>query len=331
LLKTALGTHIRKECPTAFFPEDGDRIIHSKAFRRLEYKTQVFAYYGDHYRTRLTHTLEVGQIARSMAQYLGANEDLTYAVALAHDLGHTPFGHAGEHSLSELMADKGGFEHNSQSLRVVDVLEARYPDFPGLNLTYETRAGIIRHSTVYDQAPEHVISEFMTEPQPTLEAQIVNYADEIAYNCHDIEDGLRSGFFDESDLEDLDLWNEVTRIIRERHPTLDRDTFLYQCIRVLIDTFIRDLVQGTEERLSQGNYGSPKEITQSDGPVVGFSPHATMETAQSVSSLEFLYAPQDLANAVQIKFTRDLFRESRPPQLPPSVHKKILKWTAGTR
>jgi dGTPase len=143
-----------------------------------------------------------------------------------------------------------------------------------------------------------VISEFMTEPQPTLEAQIVNYADEIAYNCHDIEDGLRSGFFDESDLGDLDLWNEVTRIIRERHPTLDRDTFLYQCIRVLIDTFIRDLVQGTEERLSQGNFGSPIEITQSDGPVVGFSPRMQRWNNSSISFfLEFLYAPQDLANA----------------------------------
>jgi len=324
--------HQEEECPyRTSFQRDRDRIIHSKAFRRLEYKTQVFAYYeGDHYRTRLTHTLEVGQIARSMAQYLGANEDLTYAVALAHDLGHTPFGHAGEHSLHVLMADKGGFEHNSQSLRVVDVLEARYPDFPGLNLTYETRAGIIRHSTVYDQAPEDVISEFMIEPQPTLEAQIVNFADEIAYNCHDIEDGLRSGFFDESDLRDLDIWNEVTRIIRERHPTLDRDTFLYQCIRVLIDTFIRDLVQGTEECLSHGNFGSPMEITQSDSPVVGFSPRMQLWKQQLNKFLHSSFYTHHKILRMQYKadrLLRDLFREyvRRPPQLPPSVHKKILE------
>ena len=171
--------HPEEECSyRTAFQRDRDRIIHSKAFRRLEYKTQVFAYYeGDHYRTRLTNTLECAQIAGSIAQYLGANQDLTTAVALAHDLGHTPFGHAGEHALHEVMEDHGGFEHNTQSLRVVDVLEARYPEFPGLNLTYEARSGIIRHSTVYDHAPGHVLTEFMSQPQPSLETQIVNVAD----------------------------------------------------------------------------------------------------------------------------------------------------------
>ncbi|MBM3298412.1 MAG: dNTP triphosphohydrolase, partial [Deltaproteobacteria bacterium] len=251
-----------QECPyRTAFQRDRDRIIHSKAFRRLEYKTQVFAYYeGDHYRTRLTHTLEVAQIARSVAQYLGSNEDLTHAVALAHDLGHTPFGHAGEQALHELMADKGGFEHNAQSLRVVDHLEARYPDFPGLNLTYETRAGIARHSTVYDEAPEELLKSFAADPQPSLEAQAVNLADEIAYNCHDIEDGLRSGFFDEHDLSELGIWKEVTRLLRERHPGLDRDRFRYQATRALIDTFIRDLVQATEQAIGEYNIQSAEDV-----------------------------------------------------------------------
>lgn len=311
------------------YQRDRDRIIHSKAFRRLEYKTQVFAYYeGDHYRTRLTHTLEVAQIARSMAQYLGANEDLTHAVALAHDLGHTPFGHAGEQSLHALMAEKGGFEHNTQSLRVVDLLEARYPDFPGLNLTHETRSGIIRHSTIYDHAPEESLKEFMAEPQPSLEAQIVNLADEIAYNCHDIEDGLRSGFFDEQDLSELHIWNEVTRILRDRYPDLDRDTLGYQCIRLLIDALIRDLVQATEKALAHGKFQSPQQILNTINPVAGFSPRMKQWKGQLN---EFLYArfyTHHKIMRMQYKADRlltDLFEEyvKRPSQLPPGVQKRI--------
>jgi len=311
------------------FQRDRDRIIHSKAFRRLEYKTQVFAYYeGDHYRTRLTHTLEVAQIARSVAQYLGANEDLTHAVALAHDLGHTPFGHAGEQSLHALMADQGGFEHNTQSLKVVDLLEARYPDFPGLNLTHETRSGIIRHSTVYDQAPEESLQAFMSEPQPALEAQIVNLADEIAYNCHDIEDGLRSGFFDERDLSELDLWNEVTRIIRDRYPNLDRDTFLYQCIRLLIDAFIRDLVKASEEALAKGNFQSPQQIVNMIKPVAAFSPRMQTWKAQLNDFLHTRFYTHHKIMRMQFKANRlltDLFEEyvKRPSQLPPGVQKRI--------
>lgn len=322
--------HQEEECPfRTAFQRDRDRIIHSKAFRRLEYKTQVFAYYeGDHYRTRLTHTLEVAQIARSVAQYLGANEDLTHAVALAHDLGHTPFGHAGEHALHALMVDKGGFEHNMQSLRVVDLLEARYPDFPGLNLTHETRSGIIRHSTVYDQAPEDSIREFISEPQPSLEAQIVNLADEIAYNCHDIEDGVRSGFFDERDLSELGIWNEVTRVVNERHPNLSQDTFRYQCTRYLIDGFIRDLVAATEEALAEGNFQSPLHIINTIRQVAQFSDRMQ---AWKQQLNEFLYSRfythhkimrmQYKANRV----LRDLFEEfvQRPSQLPPGVQKRM--------
>ncbi|MEJ2718420.1 MAG: deoxyguanosinetriphosphate triphosphohydrolase [Deltaproteobacteria bacterium] len=322
--------HQEGECPyRTAYQRDRDRIIHSKAFRRLEYKTQVFAYYeGDHYRTRLTHTLEVAQIARSIAQYLGANEDLTQAVALAHDLGHTPFGHAGEQVLHIIMEEHGGFEHNTQSLRVVDLLEERYPEFPGLNLTYETRCGIIRHSTMYDHAPAAVLEEFLAYAQPSMETQVVNLADEIAYNCHDIEDGLRSGFFDEGELSDLRLWTEVTRIVRDRHPDLDRDTFRYQCIRILIDTMIRDVIEATEARFEKSSPSSAEEIMTLDGPIVAFS--ARVKTWHEQLN-EFLYTRFYTHHKIlrmQYKANRlveDLFMEyvKRPSQLPPSVQKKI--------
>lgn len=324
--------HAEEECPyRTSFQRDRDRIIHSKAFRRLEYKTQVFAYYeGDHYRTRLTHTLEVAQIARSVAQYLGANEDLTHAVALAHDLGHTPFGHAGEHALHELMESNGGFEHNTQSLRVVDHLEERYPDFPGLNLSYETRSGIIRHATVYDKAPQEVLSAFLSESQPTLEAQLVNIADEIAYNCHDIEDGLRSGFFDEDDLSELEIWREVTRKIHDRHPGLDQDTFRYQAIRALIDTLIRDLINATEEELRNREIQSNEQIVNATRPVATVSPtmqqwkqdlnhflHSRFYTHYKIMRMQFK----------AYRLLKDLFDEyvERPTQLPPGVQKRINK------
>ncbi len=319
-----------EECPyRTAFQRDKDRIIHSRAFRRLEYKTQVFAYYeGDHYRTRLTHTLEVAQIARSIAQYLGANEELANAIALAHDLGHTPFGHAGEHALHDLMRDNGGFEHNNQSLRVVDLLEARYPSFPGLNLTFETRSGIIRHTTVYDSAPGDAIKAFLSNPQPSLETQIVNLADEIAYNCHDIEDGIRSGYFPEEDLRELDLWNHVTEKIRERYPSIDRDTFRYQTTRLLIDTFIRDLIQSTEGNLAELDPASPGEIMNAERPMVAFSPELQRWKEQLNTFLFTRFYTHYKIMAMQYKAKRllkDLFEEfvKRPSQLPPGVQKRM--------
>jgi dGTPase len=321
-----------EECPyRTAFQRDRDRIIHSKAFRRLEYKTQVFAYYeGDHYRTRLTHTLEVAQIARSISQYLGANEDLTHAIALAHDLGHTPFGHAGECSLQGIMKEHGGFEHNSQSLRVVETLEARYPDFPGLNLCYETRSGIIRHSTVYDHAPEQVVKEFLNLPQPSLETQTVNYADEIAYSCHDIEDGLRSGYFDETDLAELDLWNEVTERIRTRYPKLDRDTFRYQSTRKLIDTFIRDVLNATETFLADRSFSSSEEIMEASEPAVRFTPRMSEWKKKLNKFLHSRFYTHHKILRMQYKANRllsDLFHEyvKRPSQLPPGVQKRIAR------
>src|SRR5215470_10495317 len=198
------------------FQRDRDRIIHSTAFRRLEYKTQVFVNHeGDYYRTRLTHTMEAAQVTRTLARMLALNEDLAEAVALAHDLGHTPFGHAGERTLDRLMAPHGGFEHNAQSLRIVDVLEERYPDFRGLNLTWEVREGIVKHSTRYDR-PQ--VQEFDPDAAPCLEAQIVDFADEIAYNAHDIDDGLKSGMLDPEELAGVALWADAMAAVERQAP-----------------------------------------------------------------------------------------------------------------
>src|SRR5512134_1947422 len=197
------------------FQRDRDRIIHCSAFRRLEYKTQVFVNHeGDYYRTRLTHTMEAAQITRTIARVLRLNADLAEAVALAHDLGHTPFGHAGERVLNELMQPYGGFEHNAQSLRIVDELEERYPTFRGLNLTWEVREGIVKHSPPYDKP---LAADFEPQKAPSLEAQIVDYSDEIAYNSHDIDDGLKSAMLEPRDLADVELWTEANAWVLHEH------------------------------------------------------------------------------------------------------------------
>ncbi|MEM7797890.1 MAG: dGTP triphosphohydrolase, partial [Chloroflexota bacterium] len=200
--------HPEKESNTrTAFQRDRDRIIHTRAFRRLEYKTQVFVYYeGDHYRTRLTHTMEVAQIGRALARGLGVNSDLTEAICLAHDLGHSPFGHAGEYALNDLMKPYGGFNHNAQSYRVVTNLEERYPDFLGLNLSYETREGIIKHETDYDHSENNV---YAPNKRASLEAQIANLADETAYNAHDLDDGLRAEMLSINELETLEIWQDL--------------------------------------------------------------------------------------------------------------------------
>jgi len=229
------------------FQRDRDRIIHSSAFRRLEYKTQVFVNHeGDYYRTRLTHTMEAAQVTRTIARALRLNEDLAEAVALAHDLGHTPFGHAGERILNRLMSPFGGFEHNAQSLRIVDVLEERYPTFRGLNLSWEVREGIVKHSTRYDR-PQ--VREFDATKAPTLEAQIVDYADEIAYNGHDIDDGLKSAMLSWDDLEAVTLWRDHHRAIHERHPRAEARIVRYQTVRRIINSCVTDLIRTTEEEI----------------------------------------------------------------------------------
>ncbi|MDO9081364.1 MAG: dNTP triphosphohydrolase, partial [Desulfuromonadales bacterium] len=196
------------------FERDRDRIIHCAAFRLLEYKTQVFVNHeGDYYRTRLTHSLEVAQIARGTARRLQLNEDLVEALALAHDVGHTPFGHTGEETLNRLMVNHGGFEHNRQSLRIVEILEERYPAFNGLNLSWETREGIIKHSSEYDGGRSLELQDYYPEWRPTLEAQIIDLADEIAYNNHDIDDGIKAGLICPAELDDITLWRETSEIV----------------------------------------------------------------------------------------------------------------------
>ncbi|MCM8800814.1 MAG: deoxyguanosinetriphosphate triphosphohydrolase [Candidatus Omnitrophica bacterium] len=252
------------------YQRDRDRIIHSAAFRRLEYKTQVFVNHeGDYYRTRLTHTLEVSQIARTIAYALRVNIDLTEAIALAHDLGHTPFGHAGEEVLNDLMKRFGGFNHNLQGLRVVDVLEERYPDFPGLNLTWEVREGIVKHSSSFDRAG--CVKELLPNEMPTLETQIVDVADEIAYDNHDLDDGLTSGLIKESDLENIPIWNNILRNISKRYGKIDKEKRKYLIIRSLIDMQVTDLIKQTQKNLDKFKIKSYLDVKKLDKKIVSFS------------------------------------------------------------
>ncbi len=254
------------------FERDRDRIIHSAAFRRLEYKTQVFVNHeGDYYRTRLTHSLEVAQIARGIARRLSLNEDLVEALALAHDLGHTPFGHTGEQTLNRLMQGHGGFEHNLQSLRIVDLLEERYPGFDGLNLCWETREGIIKHSSDYDRPDLAAAAEFEPGRRPTLEAQIIDLADEIAYNNHDIDDGLKAGFLSLEELAEVELWREMAGQVRAKFPGLDAEREVYQTISHLIGALIRDVVTATEGNLGELGIGSLEEVRDQPRRLVCFS------------------------------------------------------------
>jgi dGTPase len=251
------------------FQRDRDRIIHSTAFRRLEYKTQVFVNHeGDYYRTRLTHTMEAAQITRTVARCLRLNVDLAEAVALAHDLGHTPFGHAGERVLDDLMAEHGGFEHNAHSLRLVDELEERYPDFHGLNLTWEVREGIVKHTPPYDKP---LAANFEPGKAPCLEAQLVDYTDEIAYNSHDIDDGLKSGLLTFEALEEVDLWREAYERVRAQSPAASQRIWRYQALRRIIDRLVTDLVETIERRLQAENIDSPQAVRELGAPLVGFS------------------------------------------------------------
>ena len=229
------------------FQRDRDRIVHSRAFRRLEYKTQVFVRHeGDHMRNRLTHTLEAAQIARTIARAMRLNEELAEAVVLAHDLGHTPFGHAGERVLAEVMKDHGDFDHNRQSLRIVDLLEEHSSDFRGLNLSYETREGILKHGCHW----EHPIPVPEASAQPNLEAQVADHADEIAYTNHDLDDGLRSGLLVLDELSELPLWRETRAAVQERLPEGSPRVLHSRTIAALIDRLVTDLLEASSERLS---------------------------------------------------------------------------------
>ncbi|MGB9593080.1 MAG: deoxyguanosinetriphosphate triphosphohydrolase [Anaerolineae bacterium] len=250
------------------FQRDRDRIIHTTAFRRLEYKTQVFVNTeGDYYRTRLTHTLEVAQIARTIARALGANEDLAEAISLAHDLGHTPFGHSGEEALNELMKDRGGFDHNRQSVRIVEELERRYPEFRGLNLTWEVREGMIKHETEYDRS---AADGYEPEKAATLEAQIVNVADEIAYNSHDLDDGLRAGILHPDMLQGMELWEELLAAVNVPPGTFDELT-RHRIIRKLIGREVTDVVNETSRLLTEYGVRSVEDVRNLGTPIVRFS------------------------------------------------------------
>ena len=250
------------------FQRDRDRIIHTTAFRRLEHKTQVFiTYEGDYYRTRLTHTLEVAQIGRTIARALGGNEDLIEAICLAHDLGHSAFGHAGEIVLARLMKEHGGFDHNKQSLRIVTELEQRYPEYPGLNLTWEVREGMVKHESEYDISDA---SDYDPSLRGNLETQIANVADELAYTTHDLDDGLRSGMLTPRMLEGISLWEILTDQIKWRGPNME-EVARHKLIRQLIGMEVTDLATTTDTRLKENGAQSPLDIQKLAYNVIGFS------------------------------------------------------------
>jgi dGTPase len=322
------------------YQRDRDRVIHSSSFRRLEYKTQVFVNHeGDNYRTRLTHSLEGAQIGRTVARALGLNEELTECLVLGHDLGHTPFGHSGERVMDEMMSEHGGFEHNRQTLRILEVLEGRYPDFPGLNLTWEVREGIIKHRPDADAT---VDAEYAPGEAPTLEAQLVDTVDEIAYNNHDIDDGLRSGMFAVDDIR-------ATRLFREAHDAAlaegirDERLARYQAVRRIINRCSADLLEATLRSVGAARVESAEDVRKAIGRLVVYSP----EMAASVKELkEFLFANMyrhyrvvrmgDKAGRI----LRDLFQSfvGEPRQLPPryyaqierdGVHRVVCDYIAG--
>jgi dGTPase len=266
------------------FQRDRDRILHTTAFRRLEYKTQVFINYeGDYYRTRLTHTLEVAQIGRTVARALGANPELTEGICLAHDMGHPPFGHNGEMTLAHLMQDHGGFDHNKQSLRIVTKLEQRYPDFDGLNLTWELREGIVKHESEYDIADAR---NYDPDLRGHLEAQITNAADELSYTAHDLDDGLRSGMINASMLEGITLWEILVESVGWRGHELD-DLSRHRMIRNLIDMEVTDLTHTTDQHLRESSVRSVVELQKLPYNVIGFSEEMSRRNRQLK---DFLYA-----------------------------------------
>lgn len=270
------------------FQRDRDRVIHSRAFRRLEYKTQVFVNHeGDYYRTRLTHTLEVAQIARTVSRILGLNEDLAETVSLTHDLGHTPFGHSGQHVMNHLMKEFGGFEHNRQSFRVVTLLEDRYPEYSGLNLTYEVLEGIIKHQTEYD-LPQGGI--FGRKGYPTLEAQICNFADEIAYNNHDIDDGIKSGMLDLKDLGSIEIWKEHFDRTKKKYAASPERIQVSQAVRSMINGLVSDLVENTDQNIKNAGFKTVDDVRAKGKGCVDFSP-AVKKQSQALKKflMENLY------------------------------------------
>ena len=341
--------HAEPPAPTRnAYQRDRDRIVHSTAFRRLVYKTQVFLNHeGDLFRTRLTHSLEVAQLGRSIARALGLNEDLVEAVALAHDLGHTPFGHAGQDALNECMAEHGGFEHNLQSLRVVDQLEERYPAFDGLNLSFETREGVLKHCSRANaehlelSEPGGVARRFIDRTQPSLEAQLCNLADAIAYNAHDIDDGVRSGLISTEQLLEVELFAHYHQQALSEHPGLSAKPrrLLYETIRRMLSDQVYDVIDTTRRAVAQAGVQSAAQARLA-GPLVGFSADMKARTAELK---KFLFArlyrhPQVMQTTGQAQQgVRELFAAyaDRPAEMREDfavradLHRSVADYIAG--
>lgn len=314
------------------FQRDRDRIIHSSAFRRLEYKTQVFVNHeGDLFRTRLTHTLEVAQIARTTATLLKINPDLTEAIALAHDLGHTPFGHSGQTALDRCRADFGGFEHNLQSLRIVDLLEDQYPNFDGLNLTWETREGILKHCSRENALRLGALGErFLKGEQPSLEAQLVNIADAIAYSTHDIDDGLRVGYLDEKDLiENVPLYAEYHAQVDAEYPDIQERRKQKEVVRRLIGYMVDDLVSTSRANIEAAQPKSPDDVRALKTPLISFSEEARGQMKILKSTLmDKLYRHYRVLRAVEksADMITQLYQTfARSPALLPPLYQERSK------
>ncbi|HSV85994.1 MAG TPA: deoxyguanosinetriphosphate triphosphohydrolase [Levilinea sp.] len=309
------------------FQRDRDRILHTTAFRRLEYKTQVFINdEGDYYRTRLTHTLEVAQIGRSLARALGANEDLVESICLAHDLGHPPFGHSGEYALGRLMLDYGGFDHNKQSLRIVTELERRYVDFPGLNLTWDVLEGIVKHETEYDRS---AAEDFNPDLRGHIEAQICNAADELAYTAHDLDDGLRSGLITVDMLSGIYLW-EITTDSLGWHNSHLNELDRHRIIRRLIGSEVTELVQATDQRLRESGVRSVDELQRLPYNVVGYSDDMHRRNRQLKDVLYSKLYRHHRVVRMAVKAERvvsDIFQayQSEPTMLPQHIQDVIEK------
>ncbi len=319
------------------YQRDRDRVIHSEAFRKLEYKTQVFAIFeGDYYRTRLTHTIEVAQLARTIGRNLRLNEDLIEAIALAHDLGHPPFGHAGEEALDEIVrrANPKGFNHNLRSFEVVNKFEKKYPNFDGLNLTREVLVGILKHQTIYDTPGGEVYKKY--KEGPTIEAQIVDIADSLAYLNHDIDDGLTSGFIVEEDLMESLLWQKAVKKTGADAKNHNKEMFKYQVVKELIDMQVKDLLLATDERLKECNFKSAQEVKKSKEHVVGFSKtmHFDRELLQRLLNEKLYHHWRvERMTAKARRIVRDLFEIylKNPEQLPYNIYPRQIKFSEAQK
>jgi dGTPase len=290
------------------FARDRDRIFHSRCFRRLEYKTQVFVNgTADHYRTRLTHTMEMAAVGRTLARILKANEDLTECICLAHDIGHSPFGHAGEDVLNDLMKNNGGFDHNLQSLRSIEIIESPYPDFQGLNLTWEVRAGLLKHEAHIENAEldGHAIGPFQS-----LEAQIADIADDMTYHAHDVDDGLEAGIVTVQQLEQTEFWQMASSATAERYPNLSEDRFVRATIRCMLEMQVADVVEFAYQNLAEVKPASAREIMISPERIIDFSPRMKEVLSQfSAFMFENLYFHHGVADATHqaVSMMRKLF------------------------